>query len=175
MENIQLSHDAHKLTSTRFPICFLANDIDVPMNIGSFFRIADALGVEKIFLTGNSVVPPNSKIKKTSRSAEKYVPYEYYPEPISLVSNLKALGYKIVSLELTTKSVDLVNFKISAKDKICLILGSENYGVAEDLLAISDVSVHIPMLGVNSSMNVASACSIATYEITRKFQDEWSS
>ena len=175
MKNIQLNHDAHESTSKRFPVCFLANDIDVPMNIGSFFRIADALGIEKIFLTGNSIVPPNPKIKKTSRSTEKYVPFEYYPDPISLVGDLKTSGYKIVSLELTTTSVDLVNFKVSAQDKICLILGSENYGVSEGLLAISDVTVHIPMLGANSSMNVASACSIATYEITRKFQDEWSS
>lgn len=175
MENVQLKHDAHKAISIRYPICFLANDIDVPMNIGSFFRIADALGVEKIFLTGSSIVPPNPKIKKTSRSTEKYVPYEYANNPISVIKKLKAAGYKVISLELTTKSIDLAELQISSDEKICLILGSENHGINVELLTVSDETIHIPMLGVNSSMNVASACSIATYEIIRKFQNEWSS
>ena len=174
IKNVQLSHDAHKATSIKYPVCFLANDIDVPMNIGSFFRIADAFGVEKIFLTGNSAVPPNPKIKKTSRSTEKYVPYEYLTSPIFVIENLKRTGYKIVSLEITTSSVDLVQFELSANDKICLVLGSENHGISEEILSISDVAIHIPMLGENSSMNVASACSVATYEITRKFRNEWS-
>lgn len=172
MKNIQLSHDAHKSTELKYPICFLANDIDVPMNIGSFFRIADALGVEKIFLSGNSIVPPNSSIKKTSRSTEKYVPYEYVASAVSVIEKLKASGYTIVSLEITTTSRDLTELELSKTDKVCLILGSENYGISEELLSLSDVTVHIPMLGANSSMNVASACAIATYEITRRFRNE---
>jgi tRNA G18 (ribose-2'-O)-methylase SpoU len=36
------------------------------------------------------------------------------------------------------------------------------------LLDVSDVTVHIPMRGHNSSMNVASACAIATYDIARR-------
>ena len=175
MKNVQLDHDAHKSTSEKYPLCFLANDIDVPMNIGSFFRVADALGVEKIYLSGNSVVPPNPKIKKTSRSTEKYVPYEYFTDPDAVIESLKSKGYKIISLEITSSSIDLIDFQVSSNDKICLVLGSENFGISDHLLSISDATVHIPMLGANSSMNVASACSIATYEITRKFQNEWSS
>ena len=168
MKNVQLDHDAHKATLTKYPICFLANDIDVPMNIGSFFRIADALGVEKIYLTGNSIIPPNPKIRKTSRSTEKYVPYEYVENPIAVIENLKASGYRIVSLEITSKSIDLAQFQLTVNDKVCLILGSENQGISETLLEASDQTIHIPMLGANSSMNVASACSIATYTISSR-------
>lgn len=172
MKNIQLNHDSHKPTLIKYPVCFLANDIDVPLNVGSFFRIADSLGVEKIYLTGNTTVPPNPKIKKTSRSAEKYVAYEYFSNPVEVIENLKLSGYKIVSLEITTKSIDLTEFQVLPADKICLVLGSENHGINEQILSLSDVSIHIPMLGVNSSMNVAAACAIATFEITRKFKDE---
>jgi len=172
MSNIQLSHEAHQSTQTRYPVCFLANDIDVPMNVGSFFRVADALGVEKIFLTGRTVVPPNAKIKKTSRSTEKYVPYEYSSDPVAIIEYLKSLGYKIVSLEVASESIDLATMNVLPTDKVCLILGSENYGIKDEIGDLSDVTVHIPMLGVNSSMNVASACSIATYEITRQLKSE---
>lgn len=172
LENTQLEHVDHKPSETKYSLCFLAHDIDAPMNIGSFFRIADALGIEKIYLTGKSVVPPNNKIKKTSRSTEKFVDYSYEQAPLVIVSQLKNEGYKIVSLEITSSSIDLSKAKFSAKDKICLILGSENTGVSQELLDVSDISVYIPMLGMNSSMNVANACSIAAYEITKGLRNE---
>ncbi len=170
MKNIQLDHSAHEVTTKKFPICFLAHDIDVPMNVGSFFRIADALGVDKIFLTGNSVIPPNPKIKKTSRATEKYVTYEYEENPLVVVKKLKNLGYRIISLEITSVSINIIDIPLKNNEKICLILGSENSGVSQELLDASDTSIHIPMLGNNSSMNVANACSIATYELTRRLK-----
>src|SRR5690625_4436187 len=139
MDNVQLGHGDHKATSKKHPVCFLAHDMDVPMNVGSLFRIADALGVEKIYLTGSSVTPPNAKIRKTSRSTEKYVPYEYETDPLPVVRRLKASGYTVVSLEITSSSVDLSAFEMSSNEKICLILGSENTGVCQALLDVSDV------------------------------------
>lgn len=142
------------------------------MNVGSLFRIADALGVEKIYLTGNSAIPPNPKIKKTSRSAEKYVPFSYSENPFQVVKELKEKGYKIISLEICSHSIPIDQYAVSSTDKICLIPGSENHGVSQALLDISDASIHIPMLGENSSMNVANACSIATYLISRQLTDK---
>lgn len=171
MKNIQLDHRDHIPTLKKYPLCYLAHDISAPMNIGSFFRIADALGVEKIFLTGSSITPPNPKIKKASRSAEKYVPFEYERNPMVVINRLRGLGYKMVSLEMTSLSTDIRHFSVSGEEKICLILGSEESGVSQELLNVSDVSVHIPMLGHNSSMNVANACSIATYELMGKYKE----
>ena len=165
MQSFQLDHTQHSTSGIKYPVCFLAHDINVPMNIGSLFRIADALGIEKLYLSGNSVIPPNSKITKTARSCEKYVPFEYFDDPLVLLRSLKANDYRIISLELTSTSIDLRNLKISRQEKICLILGSEKQGVCQALLDASDLTVHIPMQGQNSSMNVASACSIAAYKI----------
>ena len=168
MGHIQLDHNDHKPTSIKYPLCFLAHDMDVPMNVGSLFRIADALGVEKIYLTGKSITPPNNKINKTSRSTERIVDYSYENNPIQVIDQLKTEGYKVITLEMTTSSIELSRVDILPNDKICLVLGSESDGVHQDLLDMSDISVHIPMLGINSSMNVAHACSIATYEITKR-------
>lgn len=171
MKNIQLDHTHHENSYKKFPLSFLAHDMDIPMNVGSLFRIADALGVEKIYLTGNSIIPPNSKIKKTARSTEKYVPFSYEKNPIQVVEHLKAAGYRIISLELTNVSIDIRELDAKPNDKICLVIGSENKGVCQELLNVSDETVHIPMLGFNSSMNVAAACSIATFEILRRLHD----
>lgn len=169
MKNTQLEHKHHQASKKKYPICFLAHDFDVPMNVGSLFRIADALGVERIYLSGTTPAPPNSKIRKTSRSTEKVVPYTYEKNPAEIIKRLKMDGYKIISLELTTASVDLLEMPSADNEKICLIIGSEKRGVHQELLNLSDLTIHIKMLGHHSSMNVANACSIATFEMMRRF------
>ncbi len=69
--------------------------------------------------------------------------------------------------KLAAQSVDLKTQDYGKMGKICLILGSEQSGVSPSLLEIADHTVHIRMLGLNSSMNVATACAIAVYEMTR--------
>ncbi len=169
MKNRQLDHRHYQPTKDKYPVCLLAHDIERPTNIGSLFRIADALGVEKIYLSGSSLTPPNNKISKTSRATEKVVPFSYIDDPIDLLARLKAERYTIISLEISTLSIDILDLQIRPDEKICLILGSENKGVSQELLDASDKTVHIKMQGQNSSMNIASACSIAVFEIIRKF------
>jgi len=167
-DHIQTNHGQHVQSGNIFPLVFVAHDINTPENVGSLFRIADALGVRKIYLSGNSICPPNNKLRKTSRACEKYVPFIYEKNPEKIISELKAAGFKILSLELTDNSIDIAKLKIDPQCKICLVLGSEQHGVAKHLLDSSDTVVHIPMLGRNSSMNVANACSIAAYLLTQK-------
>jgi len=168
MTNIQLNHQHHQAKSIKHPVCLLLNDFESPANVGSIFRLADAFGIEKIFLTGTSPVPPNRKMMRTSRATEKFVPYEYKESVEVVVNDLKSQSYRVISLEITSSSTNIRQLDLSKKDKVCLILGSENKGVNHQLLALSDETVHIPMLGENSSINVASACAIAVFEMVNK-------
>ena len=146
MKDYQLAHDEIKKEIRKYPICLLANDINVPMNIGSLFRIADAFGVQKIYLCGNSPVPPNKKINKTARATVKAVDYEYQENALETVNILKKEEYIIVSLEITKHSIDIRNFNIQPTDKVCLIIGAESTGVEQQLLDASDAVIHIPCL-----------------------------
>jgi len=165
----QLSHNETQQLGVKFPITVLVHNFQVPMNVGSLFRLADALGVEKLILSGDTPTPPNNKINKTARATVKAVTYEVAENVIETVSRLKKLGYKIVSLEITKLSIDLREFQVQTDDKICLIIGAESKGVNKELLNLSDEVIHIPMLGQNSSMNVATASAIALYEIAKSY------
>ncbi|MCB1115389.1 MAG: TrmH family RNA methyltransferase [Chlamydiia bacterium] len=169
MKPIQLDHRHHSPSRKKCPLVFLAHDMLIPMNVGSLFRIADMFAIQKIYLSGNSPVPPNRKIRKTSRGADAYVPFSYETDPLSLLQTLKKEGFKIISLEITSKSIDIKDLMIAPEEKTCLILGSENTGVDQEFLDLSDTIVSIPMLGHCSSTNVAIACAIATYEITNTY------
>lgn len=174
-DNTQLTHEEHRRSGTRFPLYLIANDINDPLNVGGLFRLCDALGIEKLYLCGDTPAPPNAKIKKTSRSTEKNVAFNYHDDAEALVTALKDSGVLIVALEITSSSIaintDRFAKRVNSKVPVCLIPGSENTGVSDGLLSLSDVTVHIPMYGNNSSMNIVSATSIACFEITRIMQN----
>jgi tRNA G18 (ribose-2'-O)-methylase SpoU len=165
--NFQLDHSSHRGTGS-LPLRLLAHDVDIALNVGALFRLADALGVEHVHLTGTSPLPPDPKIRKTSRSAERHVAWSSGADPLAVVATLKSQGWIIVSLELSSNSIPLHELALASGGRVCLIVGAENAGVSQALLDVSDLTVHIPMRGHNSSMNVANACAIATYEIARQ-------
>ena len=166
-DNRQLIHENHKTSSITFPLHIVASDINSPLNIGSLFRLCDALGIEKLYLCGSSATPPGTKINKTSRSTEKYVDYESGLDAATLITRLKNENFIIIALEISSTSLALNDSEfISRLDKdkpVCLVLGSEKSGISDELLALTDMTTHIPMFGHNSSMNVISAASIASY------------
>lgn len=169
MTNIQLDHTQHQTQAIKHSICLLLNDFESPANVGSIFRIADAFGIEKIYLTGTTPVPPNRKMMRTSRSTEKFVPYAYDESGVNVLSILQSQGYKIISLEITSSSNDIRSLSLSNEEHICLVLGAENQGINAQLLALSDETIHIPMVGENSSINVASACAIMVFEMSKAY------
>jgi tRNA G18 (ribose-2'-O)-methylase SpoU len=166
-ENLQLDHSSHR-PAAPLPLRLLAHDVDIALNVGALFRIADALGVEHLHLTGASPLPPDPKIRRSARSAERHVAWSHAVDPLAIVAALKAQGWRVLSLELTTRSVALHALAVAPGDRVCLVVGAENTGVCQALLDVSDATVHIPMRGHNSSMNVANACAIAAYDIARR-------
>lgn len=168
MQNQQLEHRHHQPSEKRFSLCLLAHDLESPQNVGSLFRLADALGLEKIYLSGSSPKPPNKKITRTSRSTEKYVEFEYIASALDVITRLRADDYLIIALEIAENSINLHDLDIQADAKICLMLGTENFGISAELMKQANIVVHIPMQGNNSSMNVSHACAIASYVLTQK-------
>lgn len=162
---LQLKHNETHSEDAIFPLTILAHNIEIAGNVGSLFRVADAFGVEKLYLTGTTQTPPKYKIRKAARSTENHIPYEYVESPVDVLEHLKNMGYTIVALEITARSNNIREFSLTKKEKTCLIIGSENLGIAEELLYLADHHIHIPMYGKNSSMNVITSCAIAVHEL----------
>ncbi len=137
-------------------------------NIGSLFRTADALAVDKIFLCGITGKPPSHKISKTALGAEKTVPWEYHKQTWRLVKQLKSQGIFVVALEQTKKSILLGSASRRIKFPLALVIGHEVKGVSSSVLKLADAIIEIPMFGQKESLNVAVAFGIAGYEINKK-------
>ena len=134
-------------------------------NIGSIFRTADALGVDKIFLCGISGKPPHHKISKTALGAEKTIPFEYCRQTGRLLDKLKKDKINIIALEQDKKAIDYRKFK--PRFPLALIIGNEVKGISKNILKKCDKIIFLPMSGQKESLNVSVAFGVAGYEINK--------
>ena len=167
---MQLNHYNSTFKKQKFPITLICDNVTNAPNIGSLFRISDALGVEELIFCGENL-QLGKRMKKTSRSTEKYVSHKVESDILQVVTSLKAKRYFIIVLEITDSSISLDDFILNTNQPIALIIGNENVGVSEDILKLAGEIVHIKMFGENTSMNVVQATSITLYELTKQLQN----
>lgn len=136
--------------------------------MGALFRLADAMGVQQLFLCGQTPAPPHRRIGKTARSSEQFVPFSWQESAETVLVQLKKENYQLVGLEITDQSSPLSALDFTSWPATALVIGSENQGILPETLALLDCTVHIPMYGRNTSMNVVQACGIALYGITQQ-------
>ena len=172
MNNIQLTHDTYEHEQKHFPIYLVLDNIKDVVNIGSAFRLSDALGVKKIFICGdkNIDIINNKKINRVSRSTINYVNYEIYENIIDCINNLKHENITILALELTTQSIPIQKYKFEKNKHYAFIVGNEQDGVSQQALDAADATIHIDMFGNNSSMNVSVATGIAISQCVNKLR-----
>jgi len=149
------------------PVAVLLDNVRSLYNVGAFFRTADAVRLEKIYLSGITGRPPKRAITKTALGAEETVAWEHSWEAASLVRGLRARGYEIAAVETTLHAVNL--FEWAPRFPVCVVFGHEVDGIAPGISALADTQVRIPMLGAKHSLNVATAGGVVLYELLRKY------
>ncbi|MBI5414575.1 RNA methyltransferase [Candidatus Peregrinibacteria bacterium] len=157
--------DENRDGMTKSGFSILLPDIRSGWNVGAFFRTADGLHVEHIYLTGITPYPPHKEIVKTALGAENMVPWSYHVNSEDVVKELKMSGITIVALETGRDSISIEKF--IPKFPLCLIVGNEIDGIPETILKLTDEKICIPMRGKKESFNVAIAGAIAMWEIAK--------
>lgn len=137
-------------------------------NIGSIFRLADAVAAKKIYLCGGTATPPNPRIKKASINTTDWVAWEYKETALEALSAIRrqSSDIQIVAVEQSSASIQYDKFEY--KFPICLVVGHESEGVSKEVLKMADAVVELPMFGVNISLNVMVSLGIVLYEAIEK-------
>jgi 23S rRNA (guanosine2251-2'-O)-methyltransferase len=147
----------------------ILNDIRSVENVGAMFRTADAVGIDKIYLTGYTPTPldrfgrKRGDLAKSALGAEEYVIWEYKKTIIPLINKLKKDGFKIIAIEQDERSVDYKKVKVG--DKNAFIVGTEVTGIPKNILNKCDLIAEIPMRGKKESLNVSVAFGVALFRI----------
>ncbi len=73
----------------RKPIYIICDNILDTYNIGSIFRLADAVAASCVYLCAGSETPPNSRIAKAAVGTEKWVKWEYFKTAEEAIRSLR--------------------------------------------------------------------------------------
>jgi tRNA G18 (ribose-2'-O)-methylase SpoU len=152
----------------QLPVSVLLDNVRSLYNVGSFFRTADAAGIEKLFLGGITGHPPKRALTKTALGAEERVAWQHSWDAVALLDQLHANEYEIAAVETSVRSVDL--FDWLPRFPVCVVFGHEVDGIRPEVLERCDTHIRIPMLGVKHSLNVATAGGVVIYELLRKYR-----
>ena len=136
-------------------------------NVGSIIRSANGASVQHVYCCGTTPTPEHAKVRKSSLGAEELTSWSYHRNAFNLATELTESGCTLLSLEYTRTSYSLFEFKHPHVNNqhITLIVGNEISGIDPGLLSLCQRTLHIPMLGQKTSLNVAGAAAIAMYYI----------
>ena len=149
----------------RREIYIICDNVLDTYNIGSIFRLADAVAAKCVYLCGQSETPPNPRIAKASVGTDKWVEWQYFADAKTAISNVKfqISNVKVVAIEQAKGSRDYR--EIDYRLPIAFVIGHETDGVSREALAMADEIVEIPMFGVNISLNVMVSLAIILYRV----------
>lgn len=139
-------------------LSILMQDWDDAYNVGSLFRVADSLGVEKLFASGKTPLPPNPMIGVTSLGHHRRYQVEHHAVHEEAARAIQSDGWTLVTVEISEGAVPYHEFDWPSR--VCLALGNEANGIYPSVSRLSDAAVYIPMRGKGRSMNVHVAAAI---------------
>ncbi|WP_436888795.1 TrmH family RNA methyltransferase [Nocardiopsis dassonvillei] len=156
--------------STQGRLALIVESVTQPYNLGSILRTCATLGVDRLWLAGNSADPLDPKVGKTSLGTAAKVDHVRAGSTAEALAAARADGYKVLALELASGAVPLHAAPLDGD--VCLAVGAEDHGCSPALLAGADALTYIPQIGRVGSLNVAVATAIALAEARRR---EWAS
>lgn len=147
-------------------LAFLLDDVQGPFNVGAIIRTAAALRAEEMWLAGGTPEPDDTKVGRTALGTQRYVAFHRTDATPAAVTAAQRSGYQVVAIELADGAVPLHELVLG--DATCLVVGHEDRGCSPSTLDACDAVAYLPLLGKVGSLNVATAASIAGYEVRRR-------
>ncbi len=143
-------------------------DVRDPGNAGTVIRCADAAGAGGVVLAGHTVDPYNGKTVRATVGSLFHLPVALAPDPAAVVAAVREDGLTVLAAD-GAGEVDLYD----AEDRGLLagrtawLFGNEAWGLPEELAALADHRVRIPLHGRAESLNLATAAAVCLYASAR--------
>lgn len=139
-----------------------------PGNAGAIIRLADAAGADGVVFAGDAVDPFNPKAVRASAGSLFHLPVVQAADPILLVAELTQAGLSVLA---TTGRAELDLDSAESGRLLELptawLFGSEAHGLPEEVMAVADERVSVPIYGRAESLNLATAAGLCLYASAR--------
>ncbi|MFT4545157.1 MAG: 23S rRNA (guanosine2251-2'-O)-methyltransferase [Polaribacter sp.] len=150
------------------PLVLVLDRVSDVGNFGAICRSAECAGVDAILIPIKGSAQINSYAVKSSAGAIFNIPICRTGHILSEVRQLQDSGLKIFAC--SEKGEDTI-YKADFSGPLAIIMGSEDDGIGDGLLEISNTHLNIPMAGATASLNVSVATGIILFERLRQLSD----
>ena len=147
------------------PFIVVLDHLEDTHNFGAIIRTCEASGVDYIIIPKDRSVKINSTVMKTSVGALDNVKIVMVTNLNNTIKNLKQKGLWVVGTDMEDSVLyDEIDYTIP----ICLVIGSEGFGMSNLTKKNCDFIARIPMNGKINSLNASVAAGIMIYEVLRQ-------
>lgn len=142
------------------------NAVQDPGNVGTIIRSMDAAGFTGVMLDEACADPFSPKTLRASMGSALRIPVCTLS---SLPEGLRALkGYDIIAGALNGSPFYR---RRRTAQKVCLLIGNEGAGLSDEVMALADLRLKLPMRGGAESLNAAIAATVMMYDFVRVWEE----
>lgn len=141
----------------------LMERVHKPHNFSAVLRSCDATGVFEAHLVPTEAFHAKGGIASGSH---RWVNVRRHDEAADALGWLRERGFRLVAAHPKGDTVDFREVDYTAPT--ALLLGTELYGLSDEVVEEADVRIRIPMAGMVRSLNVSVAAAIVLYEAQRQ-------
>ena len=164
----RLKWDEKAILNAESSFVFVLVGLQDPGNMGTVVRIADALSMDGIIVSEDTVDHYNPKTVRSTMGAIFRMPIYKSDDIRTYLKELKDNGFKLISTSLGDRTQIHDSLDYNSMKKIAIVMGNEANGLPEDICDLSDNLVKIPILGKIDSLNVGVSAGIMAYEVIRQ-------
>ncbi|MDD3279408.1 MAG: RNA methyltransferase [Lachnospiraceae bacterium] len=150
------------------PLLLVLEDLQDPGNVGTILRTAEGAGVSGILLSRNCVDLFNPKTIRSTMGSIYRMPFRYVDSLKESLSMLRERNIHTYAAHLEgAHAYDQEDYRTGS----AFLIGNEGNGLSQEISALADTWIRIPMCGQVESLNAAIAASLLGYEAFRQRRD----
>jgi TrmH family RNA methyltransferase len=153
-----------KVTETRPALVALLANVRDPGNAGTVLRAADAAGADAVIFADASVDLYNGKCVRASAGSVFHLPVVAGVRLPEAVAALRGAGLRVLAADgRGSATLDDPRTREALRSPTAWLFGNEAWGLPDDLIALADASVAVPIYGRAESLNLATAAAVCLY------------
>lgn len=147
------------------PFILVLDGLTDVRNFGAIARTCEVAGVDAIVIPARGSVTVNNDAVKTSAGALHTIPVCRENSLKEAIVFLKNSGIKVVA---ATEKAASIYTDTDMNVPIAIVMGSEDTGISNEHIRISDELIKLPQFGKIQSLNVSVAAGVLIYEVLRQ-------